>query len=89
MKRLAGILTATSVAALLALPTAPAFAGTAERQAACTALGGTFNPGGSAKKPEPAKDKCTVTQTVVGPAVPTGTPTVTNSPTQDLSLIHI
>jgi hypothetical protein len=54
---------------------APLLSGTTERRAACTALGGTFND-----VPNPNNQQCTVTTSVVGPAVPSGTPTVTHGP---------
>ncbi len=71
--RLSSTLTAMSVAVLLAVsPSAPAFA-SGERETACAELGGRLSGA-----------KCTVTTTVVGPDVPSGTPTVSNGPSRNV-----
>ena len=71
------VVAAPTALLLLLAPAVPAFAGTAERQANCEALGGTFTAGGSVKNPNPNADRCVVTTTVTSAPVPSGTPTVT------------
>ena len=72
--RFSSLVAATTLGLVVALaPAGPALAGPAERQAACTALGGTLSGNGN-------NQICTVETVVVGPDVPSGTPTTTFSP---------
>lgn len=71
--RFSSLVAAATLGLVVALaPAGPALAGPAERQAACTALGGTLSGNG-------ANQNCTVTTVVVGPDVPSGTATTTFS----------
>ncbi|MGM1030136.1 MAG: hypothetical protein ACQEWM_09790 [Actinomycetota bacterium] len=71
--RLTSMAAATALGLALALGAAtPAFAGPAEKQANCAALGGTLSGNGT-------NQVCTVTTVVVAPDVASSTPTVTYS----------
>lgn len=71
--RLSSLAAATALGLALTLGAAtPAFAGPAEKQANCTAIGGTLSGNGT-------NQVCTVTTVVVAPDVPSGSATVTFS----------
>lgn len=79
------VIVAAPAALLLLPPVAPASADhtvTHTRQQVCAAAGGTFS-GSNASNPtnnQLDNQRCTITTTVVGPAVPSGTPRTTDGP---------